>query len=730
MDDTLRGGIYRTKNSTQLAIHGGEPPRKKMRKGTKSCVECRQRKIRCQPSESGPCKDCYRRGSDCVGQESTRLRPNATRSGTEPSSSLSQRIVMLEDTIGKMMARLDAAKEGFVGGHLATPPSLSPDSNIRNPTSIDCQPVSAPTPPDSVESVATGQTEGAPLLTLFDNHIIARDMERPDFAGISSANHLAIKAEKVAAKLTALLPTPSALQKLFDARPLWWQVWQVKFPGLIVSPLPPDRDVTDIAILLFSIICFLCQLPTSVDRRNLDLPFPVNEYVERSLCAIETDIINDDDFASSVGGMECMHIAAYYYANIGSARKGWLMFRRGIQFAQLSGFHLPTNCPSPDDAIGIRRLHTWCTLACGDRYLSLMLGLPYAVPDHSLEPHVKHLRKVSNIDIDENHVMELCLSIGQIIDRNQNKNNMSLPATLKIDQELELMAKQMGKSWWDYGHEQGDLNSYRTVAQFMHHFTRMLLHLPFMLRSKTDRRYGYSHNSAVESARSAIKCFKLISEDLVCKMVDFQVFTASVLLMIHLLDSPEAEDQQTCADWRLAKEIGATLRRLSEESERPIASQSAHIIEKLSCGRDSHGNLTPSRCDISDQGCRIIIPFFGAVRIVPGKRFAGYCHSQQPTPPLSIIHDFNGSSNSDRTTQSPATERLAPANEIYYQPPVLPEVDANQHLNYPDSGFDVNLNPNFLGYSEEAGFGPNLNLDLFLNQGLDFDWLDSNFPIS
>jgi hypothetical protein len=47
------------------------PTRKKMRKGTHSCFECRRRKIRCifQADNPDVCSECFARGSKCIDQE-------------------------------------------------------------------------------------------------------------------------------------------------------------------------------------------------------------------------------------------------------------------------------------------------------------------------------------------------------------------------------------------------------------------------------------------------------------------------------------------------------------------------------------------------------------------------------------------------------------------------------------------------------------------------------------
>jgi hypothetical protein len=45
--------------------------RRKVRKGTRSCWECKRRKMKCvsNPPNSSVCNSCRRRGSKCVGQE-------------------------------------------------------------------------------------------------------------------------------------------------------------------------------------------------------------------------------------------------------------------------------------------------------------------------------------------------------------------------------------------------------------------------------------------------------------------------------------------------------------------------------------------------------------------------------------------------------------------------------------------------------------------------------------
>lgn len=51
--------------------------RKKMRKGTHSCLECRHSKIRCvSSSDSKMCNGCISRGTECVDQEYSDVTPS------------------------------------------------------------------------------------------------------------------------------------------------------------------------------------------------------------------------------------------------------------------------------------------------------------------------------------------------------------------------------------------------------------------------------------------------------------------------------------------------------------------------------------------------------------------------------------------------------------------------------------------------------------------------------
>lgn len=93
--------------------HGQGPPRKKMRKGTRSCIECRRRKIKCtfEPGRTSICNECFARGSTCIDQEHGDVSSFTTHSSTsqqkdEQNATLKERVNFLEDLVKQVLDRL------------------------------------------------------------------------------------------------------------------------------------------------------------------------------------------------------------------------------------------------------------------------------------------------------------------------------------------------------------------------------------------------------------------------------------------------------------------------------------------------------------------------------------------------------------------------------------------------------------------------------------------------
>ncbi len=84
--------------------------RRKLRKGTHSCWECKRRKVRCQyASETHTaCVGCRRRGTTCISQEFPEtMIAEEEDLGPEPSAAVSRRFGQMGDRIVRVEALIE-----------------------------------------------------------------------------------------------------------------------------------------------------------------------------------------------------------------------------------------------------------------------------------------------------------------------------------------------------------------------------------------------------------------------------------------------------------------------------------------------------------------------------------------------------------------------------------------------------------------------------------------------
>jgi hypothetical protein len=83
-----------------------EAKRRRLRKGTRSCWECKRRKVRCVfKSESDAiCSPCSRRGSNCISQEFAEDDPQ--QGGTQLHDRLGRVEILLERLVTEVRGKL------------------------------------------------------------------------------------------------------------------------------------------------------------------------------------------------------------------------------------------------------------------------------------------------------------------------------------------------------------------------------------------------------------------------------------------------------------------------------------------------------------------------------------------------------------------------------------------------------------------------------------------------
>ena len=554
------------------------------------------------------------------------------------------------------------------------------------------------------------------------------------------------KAQAARTALMALLPPPQDIAAIVEASSMWWEIWENNFPEICEKcrhslrvgsrDSEPPMAPAEVAKILIFICIIISQLPLDFDYSSLDVPFNPQEF--SNSCASEVDrlIISDDYFAATLPGIECHMIFTKYHMNEGRPRKAWLVNRRAIEFAQLSGMHLSTaKPPHPGDTLFERRLRTWCQMICNDRFISLILGLPYVVSDGALAPQVEMAvrRKASVLDT---YMLQLGVIAGKIIDRNQDHDKLSLSSTMRLEQDLEDIEKQTPGYWWDPNtHNTQDERYYeRITMQFTHYTLRLIIHMPFMLKFSTDRKFQYCHSAAVESAQNGLQLYKILRtrvKPYFCKICDFFAFMMAMLLAIHLIgrsgEVVNSSKEQNRRDWALLSEITALLRHAGTESGGAVASESANILENIiRCHEDGRFSA-----QVWDQACKITVPYFGTITVGPGKKLHGIpnpisanSHDERYLPASSQYSEqLFTPSLSNAGDPPPRSDDSAPNTGVMASQASYPIETWNQMgmPTMPTVDLEVNAFQGFLDLEEDIW--PNLDIDLSLDQGWNVDWL-------
>jgi len=233
----------------------------------------------------------------------------------------------------------------------------------------------------------------------------------------------------------------------------------------------------------------------------------------------------------------------------------------------------------------------------------------------------------------------------KLIDRNQSPTTVPYSVTLNIDRELDELFSTTESSWWTAERLPGttvEEHFDRLQAQFFHYQAKVLIHMPFMLRSSADKIYQYSHTATLDAARMMVRYFATLrGADAVgphiCKLLDFQAFTAAMLLLLNICGynshtrgtvprQPDLEQDQE--DSALIDHTIRLLRTAANEPGGVVASQCAKALEML--GKVRSGICPQSKKDGAQESVQIAIPYFGTISIGLGKSFVPIKPGQYP----------------------------------------------------------------------------------------------------
>ncbi|KAF7718896.1 Fungal Zn(2)-Cys(6) binuclear cluster domain-containing protein [Penicillium ucsense] len=598
------------------------PPRKKIRKGTKSCIECRRRKIRCtyDPGRSDACHECRLRGSSCIDQAqgTEEPAPVAGYGQAEQRYSLRERVAHLESVVQELAKRVD---------------QQSADDTHPKPIPKTRAPSPVPDPDSDQLGPSSDQIRNAPVLQLFDNYVVSRREDTDSNDRFAGAQDTSSKACTVRAELLALLPPAETLRRVIAEASHAGCLWDEYFPSrpetstflsaVYESAIAPAELAKVVLCLAISVI----HLPPEFDLSGLHDPLDPQKFSARCNEAVDRLVVRDDDFAATLPGIEAQTLLAKSHLSEGRLRKAWLVNRRAIEFAYLAGMHFSTRTPRPTDTLFDRRLKIWCSVTAADRTLSMILGLPYGAMESFFKPQVERRLQMPVTDA-EQYFLRMSMVAGHIVDRNHDFSETSFEQTLALDQELMDAWKNLPESFFGIlpgPKETRESFHAKLPLQLMLNVVRALLHMPFLLKFPQDQRFSVCHREAIQSARNTLMLYKVLRSMMktyLCKMIDFFALTMGMMVIVylhgHFDESPALHKQQDDQDWRLIGEVADILGQAANEAGGTVAAQSALILTSIVNSRSQLKEWA------SAPSCKVTIPYFGSIVIGAGPKVLRY----------------------------------------------------------------------------------------------------------
>lgn len=628
----------------------GNSTRRKLRKGTRSCWNCKRRKVRCSfvSSDDLVCINCRKRGTTCVGQEYDEqdLEPQHRGDGTGVDS----RIIRIEAQINELIRKTESFGDTAHG-------NLRQDSlGLLSSPQTSHGYLEQSQPPPTVLTSSSTSTPGVseqPITELrlpnYDNTIAAS----PHI----STSHYSLG--ETSRTLHSTLPSNADVQLICD----FVAAADVLIPLLLSGPAPdqlgwsgdkryeigskPARSTHP--TLLARWMLKLAVLLHYVQPSCQGLSESPETILSRLVDTANSLVTSKDDLISTAEGIEALMLEGIFHCNVGNLQRSCICVRRSMTIAQLLGLHRPNLSPvkSLDPGTVVDQFWLWNRIVFVDRHLSLMLGIPQGFAGELAVP-IRALQWVRGPVAELERIQNTVAS--RIIHRNEHRLPNDVALTLEIDQQLQDASNKLPEKWWlppGIQYEPIDKTDSveieaRLTRQLFHYNLVNQLHLPYLLDHSSPS-IGYSHTysrySCINASREIIRRFlslPSVRHIVFCfRALEFFVQMAGITLLLAHLDSHRRPHEYTVGGNDGSSANLLTHHRLSDRAMVEVAldrikPQSRLSDEQLS--RDgtrflqvlfrvesaaAEGHWLPSDVASAPEDLAITIPFLGEVSVSP-----------------------------------------------------------------------------------------------------------------
>ncbi|EXJ90441.1 hypothetical protein A1O1_03543 [Capronia coronata CBS 617.96] len=619
--------------------------RKRIRKGTRSCWECKRRKMKCifDSSTDAICIRCQRRSTKCVSQEF----PEEISQPVDNNRKMGDRIVRVENLIEQLIQKVANDGPGPYAGN--------PDRGIPMPASID--------------------SDSSRILALYkpsqDNDTVETEIHHD----LPKSDRLPVATETTAGpggyealsrSLHQSLPSPEDTQRTCKASRHFSVLFnemltmpysalqdRLDSPEILLEPPGPNVHPVLIARHMLLLATFLQPLHPDLHPEIRGLSTSPRAMMKKLADTAISLVTTNDELLGSIEGLECVMMESLYQANVGNLRRSWIAVRRAMLIAQLMGLHRVDSEGRAqykvlDPKTRAQPQFMWFRIVFYDRHLCLLLGLPQGSNDLSMAADAVLANDTPMGRLERTH----CVIAARILERNEsNPSRRDFGLTQILDGELQRAARCLSSKWWLTPNLGSDVNDSQTlfwgmrrlINQLLHYDLLNQLHLPYMLRSSAERRFEYSRMTCVNASREVLSRFIVLRSfnrsAFSCRTVDFLALMAAMTLLLAHLDShrrSQADNllaHQYLSDRAMIEQTQENMKEVMRLNADSLSAQSADLLSRLLAidAKAAEGNMhsamsvSVQRPDIGttqpDQGddtggiMRVHIPYFGIIKI-------------------------------------------------------------------------------------------------------------------
>ncbi|GIZ46896.1 hypothetical protein CKM354_001000200 [Cercospora kikuchii] len=551
-------------------------PTKRMRKGTRSCLECRKRKVRCTFDHNHgrpPCDSCIDRQTTCQRQEQL-----PAVEASNPSDSISHRVGRLEaavqslsSTVAWMQTTLPSGPPESVDSgqysHVASPDARG-DQVSR--TSLAGAAVITPVAAGherNRDANETGDeapplgTEPAYLHSLFNNHVLSTAARAGEERSLPPTTEPRKPdcAQKCSVDLSSEVPSLADVRVVVASAADWWTIHNAVLSPLSLDSkqalidahpghVTPAPSSTKVGMWLGYFAITLLQLPQNFDRSNLRSIKDPHELVQCIFIHVD-EFLSADSPLQARDGIECAIVLAKLASYLGRPRKAWLLTRRAVTFAQLLNLdRARRQCRNAQasgntNSFAFQHLETsatvWESLSGLDCFLSLLLHLPAAAPSSFSKREQVDPRESQNVL--QHMMLEQSHIASRICYRDQlDSESDAEDETTRIVQDLSKLEQALPDTWWRLDRSAiHDISTATPVLlQMTHYYMATRAHLPYLFKAKDDVKFQTNARACMQACRDVLRRYfavrtRLAEGIFLSRTCEIQVFLACVILLLH-----------------------------------------------------------------------------------------------------------------------------------------------------------------------------------------------------